>query len=102
MKTKKKLIPKKKPVLEKTVKAAVKKRLKELGVFQFWPVQFGLGSDLTLDCFVCSSGLFYAIECKAPGKLPTPRQRHTIDKLREHGADVYVIDNVEDAKKLVL
>ena len=36
------------------------------------------------------------VEFKAPGKLPTKYQLHTIKKIRDHGATVHVIDNLED------
>ena len=41
-------------------------------------------------------GLTVYIEFKAPSKLPTKYQLHTIEKMRSHGAEVYVIDNLED------
>jgi penicillin-binding protein-related factor A (putative recombinase) len=86
-------------VLEKTVKAAVKKRLKELGAFQFWPVQMGLG-EATLDCLGCYQGKFFSVETKRPGGKLTTRQKFTIVKMREAGALVFVIDNVADARRL--
>lgn len=37
-------------------------------------------------------------EFKAPGKQPTPLQARQIEKLREQGMEVHVIDSVEDAR----
>lgn len=92
---------KEKPVLEATVKIAVKKRLKELGAYWFMPVQFGVG-DVTLDFLVCSQSKFIGIETKAPGRELTKQQQITIRKMLAAGAEVYVIDNLEDAANLQL
>lgn len=81
---------------EGKVKAAVKKVLAKYGeeLYAFWPVQNGMGSP-TLDCIVCYRGKYIAIETKAPGKLPTPRQLITISKMEKAGAKVFVIDGSE-------
>jgi penicillin-binding protein-related factor A (putative recombinase) len=89
----------KKPMLEKTVKAAVKKRLKEIGAYQFWSVPMGLG-DTTVDCLGCYRGRFFGIETKAPGKLPTLRQKFTLEKIKAAGGLAFVIDNKEAAHEL--
>jgi hypothetical protein len=86
-------------MLEKTVKAAVRKRLKEIKAFQFWPVQFGIGS-VVIDCIGCYEGEFFGIECKVPGAKPTKMQEHTLEEIHLAGGLVYVIDNVEDAYAL--
>lgn len=86
-------------MLEKTIKRAVKKRLTEIGAYQFWVVPMGLG-ETTLDCLGCYRGRFFGIETKAPGKLPTLRQTLTIKKMRAAGALVYVVDTTEAAHEL--
>lgn len=86
-------------MLEKTVKVVVKKRLKELGAYNFWPVQMGLGA-VTLDCLGCYNGWFFSVETKSPGKKPTLRQQLTIDEIRRAGGTVLVIDSVEKAKSI--
>jgi hypothetical protein len=86
-------------MLEKTVKAAVKKRLKEIGAYQFWPVQMGYGTR-TIDCLFCYKGRFGAIECKRPGETPTLIQHLTIESIVAAGGLVFVIDSVEDAGRL--
>ena len=83
-------------VLEKTVKAAVKKRLKELGAYQFWPVQMGLGTT-TLDCLGCWQGNFFSIETKAPGEKPTMTQNLTASAMRAAGGVVLIVDSEEKA-----
>jgi len=88
-----------KPVLESTVKIAVKKRLKELGAFHHWPVQLGFG-DRCLDCHGCYQGHYFSIETKAPGKVPTTIQNHTIANIRAVGGTVLIIDSEEKANAI--
>ena len=75
---------------EGRVKDKVKRLLKKYGCYQFWPVQTGYGAP-TLDCIACAFGHFIGIETKAPGKHPTPRQKLTIEDMRDAGATVFVI-----------
>ena len=86
-------------MLEKTVKAAVRKRLKQLGAYQCWPVLFGMG-ERTVDCIGCYKGRFFAIECKAPGKQPTDIQLWKLSKIAAAGGAIFVIDTVEKANEL--
>lgn len=60
-------------------------------LYAHWPVQNGMGAP-SLDCVVCYYGCFVAIETKAPGKKPTPRQELTIRQMTDAGAAVLVID----------
>lgn len=75
---------------EGKVKDRVKKLLKKYGAYQFWPVQTGYGAA-TLDCLGCYNGMFFAIETKAPGKHPTPRQDMTISDINKADGAVFVI-----------
>lgn len=101
---------------EGAVKRAVKKVLEEYAtdfevldildkatrggyLYSFWPVQNGMGAP-SLDCLVCYYGVFLAIETKAPGKKPTPRQTTTINQMESAGGVVLVIDSVEAVDKL--
>ena len=86
-------------ILESKVKKAVKERLKEIGAYQFWPVQMGLGT-VTLDCLGFYQGRGYAVETKRTGRQLTMRQEQTAEKMRAAGAEVFVIDTVEDAENL--
>ena len=76
---------------EATVKRKVKAALKEIGAFQHWPVQSGMGSPI-LDCIACINGRYIAIETKAAGKHPTPRQHMLIEQIEQAGGWTYVID----------
>jgi hypothetical protein len=86
-------------MLEKTIKTAVKKRLTELGAYQHWPVQNGMGTPC-LDCHGCLNGLYFAIETKRPGLKPTVRQEITIAQIRAAGGTVFVVDSLEKARAL--
>lgn len=77
---------------EGKVKAQVKKVLAQFpNLWQHWAVQNGMGTP-TLDCTGWFHGRAFAIETKAPGAKPTPRQLITIAKMEKGGARVFVID----------
>ena len=76
---------------EGKVKAQVKSLLQLHDAYYFMPVQSGYGMQ-TLDFLGCHRGRFFAIETKAPGKKPTPRQELTIEKMLKGRAKVFVID----------
>jgi len=76
---------------EGKVKLKVKKLLTSVGAYNFWPVQTGYGAA-TVDCLGCYRGRFFAIETKAKGKKPTPRQLLTMEGMAMSGATVFVID----------
>lgn len=86
-------------MLEKAVKRAVKTRLTELGAYQHWPVQYGMG-ERTLDCIGCYRSLYFAIECKRPGEEPTLLQDLTARKIRAAGGVTIVVDSLEKAHAL--
>jgi hypothetical protein len=81
---------------EGKTKAAIKKVLNEYGdaLWQHWPVQNGMGTP-TLDCNGWFKGHAYAIEAKAPGKKPSPRQVITIERMQQAGAKIFIIDSPE-------
>ena len=85
-------------IIERNVKDAVKKVLtdsKRSDIYFNMPVPAGYGTP-TLDFIGCYMGLFFAIETKAPGKKPTPRQNAIILEMEQTGAAVFVIDNITD------
>lgn len=84
---------------EARVKDLVKATLKEFDCYQFWPVQSGYGSA-TVDCLGSAYGLFFAIETKAPGKKPTPRQELVLGQVHDTGAVTFVIDGPEGVEAL--
>ena len=82
------------PVLttpEGAVKAKVRRLLAKYSVYVHAPVMNGMGAP-SLDFICCLSGLYFAIETKAPGKKPTPRQEVTIAQIKHARGRVFVID----------
>lgn len=77
---------------EGKVKAKVKKILAKFEIYGWWPVPSGYGES-SLDFIGCINGRFFAIETKAPGKAPTPRQEECIRRMKAAGAEVFVIDD---------
>jgi len=80
---------------EGRVKEAIKKILKRAP--ECWwhmTVQNGLGAP-SLDFVGSSRGRFFAIEAKAPGQAPTPRQETTIEAIRLAGGRVFVLDGTD-------
>lgn len=65
------------------------------------PVQNGMGEP-ALDFHTCHRGFYAAIETKAPGKKPTPRQMQTIRMVRSSGGSIFVIDNTNGADMAAL
>lgn len=87
---------------EGKVKDMVKRALARLvypgttrsAVFSFMPVQCGFGG-VGLDFFECINGKFIAIETKAKGKKPTPRQKTTIADIFMATGLAFVVDGEE-------
>jgi len=75
---------------EGRVKARIKALLKAFGAYYHMPVMNGMGEP-SLDFIVCGDGIFIAIEAKAWGKHPTPRQLITIAAMQSAGAFVFVV-----------
>ena len=76
---------------EGKVKEKVKALLKQYGCYWHMPVQNGMGAP-SLDLICCIKGKYFAIETKAPGKKPTPRQEHTMLEIQRAGGKCFVID----------
>lgn len=84
---------------EGKVKDKVKKVLKQHGAYWHMPVQGGFGAPC-LDINVCFNGRYAAVETKAPGKKPTPRQLLTIAEIEAAGGKVFVVDGDVGCKEL--
>ena len=80
---------------EGRVKDKVKKVLADTGrfgyIYSHWPVPSGFGKQ-SLDCNGIIRGRAFAIETKAPGGKPTPRQALIADEVMRAGGKVFVID----------
>lgn len=82
-------------MLERCVKKRISKALKSVErpdlMYYYMPVPGPYGGH-TLDYIGWYRRTPFAIEAKAPGKNPTPRQQTVIDRLQKSGAAVFVID----------
>lgn len=84
--------------IKKMVRKTIERYKKETP-YEFWPVPSGFGAS-SLDCLLCFKGKFIAIETKAPGKKPTPRQDLTISEIIAAGGIVLVIDSEAGCARL--
>lgn len=84
------------PTPENKVKNEIKKVIEKYGatIDSFWPVPSGYGES-HLDCILCVNGVYVAIEVKAPGKKPTPRQRFRIGTVGRANGIALVIDGTD-------
>ncbi len=48
----------------------------------------------------CFKGKYFAIEVKAPGKVPTTLQKYNIDKINEANGVAFWVDNFADYTQL--
>ena len=88
---------------EGKVKAAVKRALKERGVWWYMPVQNGMGVVGVPDFICCANGRFVAIETKAPGKKNTltANQQQRIKEILAAGGTAVVIDDVSQLDEVL-
>lgn len=75
---------------EGKIKEQVKKLLKAHAVYYHMAVLNGMGAP-SLDFVCCHNGRYFAIETKAPGQKPTPRQKVTMADMAAAGAFVFVV-----------
>lgn len=86
---------------EGKVKQQIKAYLTELGAYQFWPVQMGMGAT-TVDCLACVNGRFFGIEVKRAGVTEaTPRQNHVLKLIGGAKGVAFVTDSFARAKKFI-
>jgi|SRR6478736_621923 len=87
-----------------TPEGKVKQRISSLlkgyrDLYYDMPVPGGFGKS-GLDYHCCYRGRYFAIEAKAPGNKPTPRQEQTIATLRRAGAAVFVVSDTTTLEEL--
>lgn len=86
---------------EGRIKEKVKRALAKLArLYRFMPVQNGMGAP-SLDFLLCAGGWFVAIETKAPGKKPTPRQEDTMKAITDAHGIVFVVDGDESLERAI-
>lgn len=84
---------------ESRLKDKIKRYLDQLGAYWYMPVPGGYGKQ-TVDFLCCLSnechrGRFVAIETKAEGKVPTPRQQACLKEVEKAGGVAFWCDNWE-------
>lgn len=79
---------------EARVKKAIKRELDRVGAYSHMPVMNGMGAP-TLDYVGCLRGRYFVVEAKAPGAVPTPRQRITMQQIIDAGGAAFYIDGSE-------
>jgi hypothetical protein len=81
---------------EGRIKIKIKKLLDSYAhhVYYFMPVQTGYGNR-TVDFLGCICGVFFAIEAKKPGAVPTAIQNATLERIREAGGMTFVVRDDE-------
>tara|TARA_R110000868_G_scaffold238912_1_gene493419 strand:+ start:5266 stop:5568 length:303 start_codon:yes stop_codon:yes gene_type:complete len=84
---------------EGRVKEKVKKLLRSYGVYWHMPVQNGMGAP-SLDFICCAKGWYLAIETKAPGGVPTPRQMATCKQITDAEGLAIVVRDEHDLAAL--
>lgn len=85
---------------EGAIKKKVREWLRTSSIYYYSPIPMGMGRP-TLDDLCCFRGRFLAIEYKAPGKIPTPRQRLTMDEIRRAGGIAIWGDSFESIKEQI-
>ena len=80
---------------EAKLKAECRAWMRFIGAYVFSPVQMGYGAA-TVDDLVCLKGKFVALEYKAEGKNPTPRQETTMQEISRAGGFVRCIWSLDD------
>ena len=86
---------------EGKVKAKLVKLLKEHDVYYFFPATGGYGRSGVPDVVGCAAGCFFAIECKAEGKVATPLQEKEMAAIRSSGGVAFVYDGTMSNDELI-
>jgi len=87
-------------ILERDIERYLVRRVKDLGgvAYKFTsPSRRGVPDRLC----VFPDGISVFIECKAPKKTPTVLQSHEIERLRNLGQQVFVVDSKESIDEIV-
>ncbi len=86
-------------IRESKIEKAVCNYAKSLGFlhYKFLSTQNGVPDRL----FINPNGFIFFIEFKATNEEPRLLQQVVIKKIRRKGADVYVVDNIENGKELI-
>lgn len=88
---------------EGRVKAKIKARLKERGIWFCMPIGTGYGTSGVPDFICCANGRFLAIEAKAPGRArnTTVLQDQQIMAIHKAGGVAVVVDDPKQLEHLL-
>jgi Holliday junction resolvase len=81
---------------EGKVKMRVRRILEINKVYHFMPATGGYGRSGVPDFVGCFRGYFFAIECKANNKQPTALQQKELQRIRDAGGYVFVVDETNE------
>lgn len=87
----------KQEVIENVIENHLTSRCEELDIY----VIKNTGKRGIPDRLLIKNGKHYFIELKRPGKKATELQKEIHERLRRHGATVFVIDNKDDIDKVL-
>jgi hypothetical protein len=79
---------------EGVLKDKIKSFLTKQGAYYFMPVQTGYGRR-AVDFLGCYRGVFFGIETKAPGKMPSSLQELCMREIHKAGGEAMWCDNFE-------
>lgn len=87
------------PILESRVESEIKKYAQSRG---WWCVKFvSPGLRGVPDRLFIRRGRHVFVEIKRPGEEPTMQQLRRHRDMREHGAEVHWVDNLDTAKEIL-
>lgn len=81
---------------ESKVKARVRRILEINKVYHFMPATGGYGRSGIPDIVGCYRGYFFAVECKAGGRQATALQEKEMQRIRDAGGYVFVINETNE------
>jgi len=81
---------------ESKVKARVRRILELHKVYHFMPATGGYGRSGVPDIVGCYRGYFFAIECKAGKNQPTVLQDRELQRIRDAGGQVFVVNEINE------
>lgn len=88
---------------ESQVKDLIKRRMTQEfpGAYRFCPVQHGLGAPSVDFLYCVPSGIWVAIEAKAPGQKATLRQTLTMNEMEKAGGMTFVVDGTATLEEAI-
>ena len=88
--------------LESNITKSILKYLRGLDGCFAWKEHGGMyGTTGIPDVICCYQGMFLAFEVKRPGNKPTMIQQAMIDKMRQAGGKVYIVNSVKDVRGII-